>query len=173
MPDTHTGTDTGTVPAAPTAGAARRRAIVAAAALVAAGIDLAAKAAAEARLPHASIDLGLIQLQLAHNSGVAFSVGAALPAAVVIGVTAAITLALAVYAWRAAPAAGRLQRLVGGAVLGGAIANLIDRAGDGVVTDYLHTGWWPTFNLADVFITCGAAALILASLRPQPPRDKS
>ncbi|MEU0566043.1 signal peptidase II [Nonomuraea sp. NPDC005983] len=40
--------------------------------------------------------------------------------------------------------------------------------GDGIVTDYLHTGWWPTFNLADVFITAGAAALILAGLRPQP-----
>ncbi len=29
-------------------------------------------------------------------------------------------------------------------ILGGAVANLADRAADGVVTDYLHTGWWPT-----------------------------
>jgi hypothetical protein len=32
-------------------------------------------------------------------------------------------------------------------------SNLADRAADGVVTDYLHTGWFPTFNGADVFIT--------------------
>lgn len=36
---------------------------------------------------------------------------------------------------------------------------------DGVVTDYLHTGWFPTFNLADVFITVGAAALVLGGVR--------
>ena len=49
-------------------------------------------------------------------------------------------------------------------MLGGAVANFIDRATDGVVTDYLHTGWFPTFNLADVFITGGAVVLIVATL---------
>ncbi len=39
---------------------------------------------------------------------------------------------------------------------GGAAANLVDRAADGVVTDYLHSSWWPTFNLADTFIVLGA-----------------
>ena len=42
---------------------------------------------------------------------------------------------------------------------GGAFANVIDRARDGVVTDYLHTDWWPTFNLADAFISVGAGHL--------------
>ena len=42
------------------------------------------------------------------------------------------------------------------AVLGGASANLIDRALNGHVTDYLHTGWWPTFNVADTCIVLGA-----------------
>lgn len=51
------------------------------------------------------------------------------------------------------------------AILAGALANLIDRAADGVVTDYLHTGWIPTFNLADTLITLGAALLVLATLR--------
>ncbi|MEU0566044.1 signal peptidase II [Nonomuraea sp. NPDC005983] len=101
-PGSATGADADVL-AALIAGAARRRVLVAAAALVAAGLDLTAKAVAEARLPYAGVDLGVIQLQLAHNSGVAFSVGAALPAAVVIAVTAAITVAIAVYAWRAHP----------------------------------------------------------------------
>ena len=27
-------------------------------------------------------------------------------------------------------------------------------------------GWWPTFNLADTYITCGAIALAALTLRP-------
>ena len=42
-------------------------------------------------------------------------------------------------------------------MIGGALANVIDRAGDGEVTDFLHTGWWPTFNIADIYITTGIA----------------
>ena len=53
-------------------------------------------------------------------------------------------------------------------LLGGAVGNLLDRSLDGVVTDYLHTGWWPTFNLADVAILTGAGLLLLGTLR-QPP----
>lgn len=34
-----------------------------------------------------------------------------------------------------------------------------------MVTDYLHTGWWPTFNLADVFIVCGGLAMVALSWR--------
>ena len=32
-------------------------------------------------------------------------------------------------------------------------------------TDYFHTGWWPTFNLADTYLTCGVVLVVLASLR--------
>lgn len=44
--------------------------------------------------------------------------------------------------------------------------------GQGVV-DYLHSGWFPTFNLADVFVTTGIALLFLGTKIPrrQPTRD--
>ena len=45
------------------------------AATAVAAIDLAAKAASEVRLADSSVDLGLLQLRLAYNSGVAFSMG--------------------------------------------------------------------------------------------------
>ena len=45
------------------------------------------------------------------------------------------------------------------------MANLTDRLGDGVVTDYLHSGWWPTFNLPDVAIVAGSVLLVLAEFR--------
>ncbi|WP_341358458.1 signal peptidase II [Georgenia sp. M64] len=130
-----------------------------------AAVDLGLKAWAGTALADGqSVDLGLIQLRLAFNPGVAFSLGADLPAGVVLGVTGLIVVALAVFAWRATRTVTLPARLALAAVLAGAVANLVDRAADGVVTDYLHSGWFPTFNLADVFITAGAAALVLVSL---------
>jgi len=53
-------------------------------------------------------------------------------------------------------------------ILGGAVGNLIDRASQGHVIDYLDFYWqswhWPAFNLADIAIVGGAAMLILSSL---------
>ncbi len=136
------------------------------AAVVVAVIDLVAKALAETRLSDTPVDLGLLQLRLAHNSGVAFSLGDALPTWVVVALTAAITAGIALYGWRHAPTARRIQLLAGGAIIGGAAANVIDRARDGVVTDYLHTGWWPTFNLADTVLVIGGAVLVLSQAWP-------
>ncbi len=148
-----------------------RLAIAATAVALAAG-DLACKAVAEQKLTGGrSVHLGLLDLRLGYNSGAAFSLGAGLPSWVVIAVTGLITAGVAVFAWRAATDAP-WPLLVGlSAVLAGAVGNLVDRAGDGLVIDYLHTGWWPTFNLADVFITLGAATVALAVLRSPPARD--
>ncbi len=134
-------------------------------------VDLAAKAASEVRLADSAIDLGLLQLRLAYNSGVAFSVGNTLPAGVIVAITAAIAVAITVYAWRRAPQAGWVERIAGGAVIGGAVANLVDRARDGRVTDYLHTGWWPTFNLADTFLVTGFIVIAVLHARPERPMN--
>jgi signal peptidase II len=158
----------------PTAAARRApsaRAVVFLAAAAVAAIDLSAKAVSEARLTDSTVDLGLIKLQLAYNPGVAFSMGDKLPAGVIVGLTAAISVAFAVYAWFRAPRAGRLERVAGGAIIGGAVANVADRARDGVVTDYLHTGWWPTFNLADTFLVIGCIGIALLHARPERTAD--
>ena len=155
-----------------------RLAVLLTAAIIAA-IDLIAKAVSEARLIDSTVDLGLLKLQLAYNSGVAFSLGDRLPAGVIVAVTGAILLAFMAYAWRRAPDAGWVERIAGGAVIGGAAANVFDRARDGVVTDYLHTGWWPTFNLADTFLVTGMIVIALLHARDeskptaaQPSSDK-
>lgn len=55
-----------------------------------------------------------------------------------------------------------------GAILGGALGNLIDRMLSGEVTDFLELHWrsyyWPTFNVADSCITVGMLILIVYSL---------
>ena len=52
-----------------------------------------------------------------------------------------------------------------GLVIGGASANLVDRLGDGKVTDFLQIHHWPIFNVADMSIVCGVALLIVALSR--------
>ncbi|HEY9562250.1 MAG TPA: signal peptidase II [Nocardioides sp.] len=145
----------------------RGRASILLTAATIAAIDLSAKAVSEARLVDSTVDLGLLKLQLAYNSGVAFSLGYRLPVGVILAITGVILLAFTVYAWRRAPRAGWTERLAGGAVIGGAAANIFDRAQDGRVTDYLHTGWWPTFNLADTFLVTGMIVIALLQLREE------
>lgn len=153
---------------------ARTRLAVFTGAGVLAVVDLGAKAVAERGLGDGrTVDLGPLALQLAHNSGAAFSLGSGLPSWVVVTVTGLLTGVIAVITWRAVATASRLLPAGLAAVLAGATANLVDRAGDGRVTDYLHTGWWPTFNLADVWITTGAAVAVLASLRSDRSADEA
>jgi signal peptidase II len=64
-----------------------------------------------------------------------------------------------------------------GFVLGGSLANLLDRVRLGHVTDFLDLRWWPAFNLADTFIVVGVgilfAALALADRPHERPRSRS
>lgn len=56
-------------------------------------------------------------------------------------------------------------------ILGGALGNLYDRVMNGYVVDFLlvyYDGWYfPSFNLADMAISSGAAMLVLDIFRPQ------
>ncbi|MDP6642152.1 MAG: signal peptidase II [Candidatus Nanoarchaeia archaeon] len=45
-------------------------------------------------------------------------------------------------------------------ILGGTIGNLIDRIFLGYVRDFIDFQFWPTFNVADSFITIGALILV-------------
>lgn len=150
---------------------AGRRIVLLATVAVLLAVDLLAKVAAQRSLTGGrSVDLGLLQLRLGYNPGVAFGLGDTLPAPVVLAATGLISAVLAVYAWRAAGTGGWAARAGLAAILAGAVGNVADRAADGLVTDYLHTGWWPTFNLADTWITVGAVLLVLGSLRSEDGR---
>jgi len=71
---------------------------------------------------------------------------------------------LSLWLWRAE---NGLAALAIGAIMGGAIGNIIDRLRFGAVVDFIHAhigGWsWYVFNVADAAIVCGVAALILES----------
>jgi len=149
----------------------RLAAIVGAAVLVA---DQATKALVQyAMVPHQSIPiLPFFAITYVRNTGAAFGILAAAPSSVRLPVFFAVTLvagvALLAYLRRTPPD----QRwLVGalGAILGGAIGNLICRARYGEVIDFLHLHWgelyWPMFNVADSAITVGVAIVLLHARR--------
>lgn len=52
-------------------------------------------------------------------------------------------------------------RLALGMQLGGAIGNLLDRLRVGEVTDFIHVGSFPTFNVADASITTSIVVVLL------------
>ncbi|WP_219825288.1 signal peptidase II [Nonomuraea typhae] len=152
------------------AGPTRRRASLIVLAALLSVLLVAAKIAADQLLPGRIIEVGLIQLRLLYNPGVAFGLGADLPTWTRLAVPAAITVGIGVYGWRrSAAAAGRIELGCLTVMLAGALANVIDRLPDGVVTDYLHTGWWPTFNLPDTFIVVGALVFAFTARRSDSP----
>ncbi|MFN4156690.1 MAG: signal peptidase II [Paracoccaceae bacterium] len=87
--------------------------------------------------------------------------------------TGALALMFAVMAFRARHP---FERAGFALVVGGALGNIIDRLRQGVVTDFLDLYWrdwhWPTFNVADIAITLGAACILAAPL-PSRRRKES
>lgn len=140
------------------AAAWRRAGLVVAAVLA---LDQATKALVVADLERGERRDLFAGLDLVHvrNSGIAFGLfdgGGTVLTAVTLG---ALVLLLAYFARHAARP---FLWLPTGLLLGGALGNLLDRAREGAVIDFVDLPLWPAFNVADVAITAGVIALLLA-----------
>lgn len=106
-----------------------------------------------------------VSLYRTWNEGIAFSWLWGLDGRLIIIMTAAITL-FVIWLARQTQAENWLARLGFSLIIAGAIGNIIDRAIYNHVVDYIlfHTQTWSfaVFNLADAFISVGAAAIILS-----------
>ena len=101
--------------------------------------------------------VGPFSIHHVQNSGIAFGLFGS-RTSIVIAVTAVAVCAMLVFFARA----GRRHPVMPvalGLVLGGSMANLIDRVRLGHVTDFLDLVAWPAFNLADTFIVVGVGIL--------------
>jgi len=56
-------------------------------------------------------------------------------------------------------------RIAFGAILGGAVGNIVDRIQRHFVVDFIDLRWWPVFNVADSCITIGVVLLVLGSAK--------
>jgi signal peptidase II len=107
--------------------------------------------------------LPFLDLVRVMNEGVAFGFLGDGSRGVVLAVTAAALVL--VLAWFARDPRRPGAWLAIGLLAGGALGNLADRLFRDAVIDYIDLPAWPSFNLADVAITLGAGALVLAAFR--------
>jgi signal peptidase II len=103
------------------------------------------------------------------NSGVAFGFLAGGGKLLVIGTVVAL---IALVAFFAAHRRRALVWLPVGLLLGGAVGNLIDRAREGAVTDFVKFPHFPAFNVADMAITFGVIALVYVLEGPPRRREE-
>lgn len=109
-----------------------------------------------------------LRFNYAENTGMAFSTGAG--HGWLIGLIACTIVGVLLVTARKVDA--RLQLVLIGVVIGGALGNVIDRLtrGDGgfmsgAVVDFIDLQWWPIFNVADAAVVVGGILLAISMLR--------
>ena len=105
--------------------------------------------------------LPTLEFDLSYNSGFSFGTGSGFGPWIGL-----IVIAMCGFlGWLIVTAETRLRAAIAATILGGAISNLLDRifrADDGVlsgeVVDFIDVTWYAVFNVADIFVVCGAIA---------------
>ena len=157
--------------------AADRRVFVSAAAVVVV-LDAITKYLAELHLGSGAMVRVLgdwVRLHLVYNRGAAFGLHLGDYSRWIFLAIAIIAVVVLYRMSREAAPGDRFRQLALGLVAGGAAGTLIDRirSSRGVV-DFLDVGIgalrWPTFNVADIAVSCGAIALALSLWREDARR---
>jgi signal peptidase II len=145
------------------------RAVVVAVLVLAA--DQASKAIVRGSIARGeSVDLVLgINLVNTRNSGVAF--GFFSGGGAIVAIVAALAL-VALLVFFGTHLTRPLVWLPTGLLIGGAVGNLIDRAAEGAVTDFVDVSIWPAFNVADAAITIGVLSLLYVLEGPPSRADR-
>lgn len=148
------------------------------AAVVVVVLDVVTKLIAEATLlltPGIPVIGDWFQLRLVYNRGAAFGLHVG-PYSRWVFFAVAVIAVLVLNRMSVQTSVGdRFRQLALGLVAGGAAGNLIDRirSARGVV-DFLDVGVgslrWPTFNVADIAVSCGAIALVISMWREDSRR---
>jgi signal peptidase II len=109
-----------------------------------------------------------LRLRLVFNTGAAFSLVQGLGPVLALGAVAIVVVLL----WIGRVAPNRATAIAFGLIAGGALGNLADRlfrSGEGflggAVVDFIDVQWWPVWNVADMAIVVGAAALVALTSR--------
>lgn len=114
---------------------------------------------------------GVLNLTLAKNYGVAFSIMRGYPSEIFIVVS---VLSIAAFIWlymHVRSTAHPLMLIAIGMLLCGAAGNMVDRAFFGFVRDFIDfvpnipmVGRWAVFNVADICITVGVVLYLIAEI---------
>jgi signal peptidase II len=149
---------------------AEPRRLFAVAALAIVVLDFVTKRIAERNLlPVPPVDVvgDWVRLRLVYNQGAAFGLDLGPFQRWIFLLIAVVAVVLLWRLARTSAAGDRLRQISCGLVTGGAAGNLVDRirSAQGVV-DFIDIGVgmtrWPTFNVADMGVSCGAIALAIS-----------
>jgi signal peptidase II len=123
-------------------------------------------------LGEAAHAVGPLSIRHVRNPGIAFGLFSSWATAVTI--LTACAIGWMVFYFARSGARHPVLPAALGLLIGGSLANLIDRIRLGHVTDFLDLRFWPAFNLADTFIVVGVgillAALVSAERQPRVRR---
>lgn len=118
----------------------------------------------------------IVELSIVHNYGAAWGSFSGM-VNVLIVVTAVLCILIAYYAFRVSKDASLLEMIGLSLVFAGGVGNLIDRLTRGYVLDFIEPLFidFPTFNIADIGITCGIICVVIAFalklFREEKPRQ--
>jgi signal peptidase II len=112
--------------------------------------------------------VGPLAIRHVTNPGIAFGLFSSW--ATIVTVLTAVAVLWMLFYFARAGARHPVLPVALGLLVGGSLANLIDRLRLGHVTDFLDLRFWPAFNLADSFIVIGVTILLaaLVSAERQP-----
>ena len=122
---------------------------------------------------------GFFQLKYVTNSGAVWGIFSRTPhefiPKIITGLSI-IALLIVIYYFLKIEASCKTELVALSFIMGGALGNNIDRIFQGFVVDflefYISKYHWPTFNVADFFISSGVILLIIAFWRGKCPTFK-
>lgn len=122
-------------------------------------LDLLTKWAAYVWLKESKIILpDVLELKLSQNPGVAFSIP--IPNTIMIWVTPFLLVAIIWLIVRSCNLQDRIAKTALMLLIAGGLGNFLNRIWHGAVVDFIDFSFWPSFNLADIYLTVGVFLLI-------------
>lgn len=102
---------------------------------------------------------GILELRVSFNTGVAFSIPIPNLAMLILG-----PILIGILVWLASKycdLAEPLTKIVLSLFVAGASGNLLNRIWTGSVIDFIDFSFWPSFNLADSYLTAATFLIII------------
>ena len=101
---------------------------------------------------------GILKIDLTYNPNIAFSIP--IPGSLMTIVTPLIIIAIIFLIARCCNLKHRITKIALTLIIAGGLGNYINRLWTGSVIDFIDFSFWPSFNLADLYLTVGVFLLI-------------
>lgn len=100
-----------------------------------------------------------VSLEFGKNYGIAWSLP--VPTELILPLNIILFVVIIGYLPRILDMRHKLYAIALALIVGGALGNIFDRFAYGYVVDFISIGWWPVFNMADVFLSVGIFLILL------------